>query len=71
MIGLGGEPQTGWIGLVAKLIELFCRLDGEQLLTAAFGPSDGRIETGENSLRFRRTGGAGSLGLTILPSIPC
>jgi hypothetical protein len=38
--GLGASHQTGWTGLVAKLIELFGRIDGEQLLaggkTAAF-----------------------------------
>jgi hypothetical protein len=30
--GLGASHQTGWTGLVAKLIEIFGRLDGEQLL---------------------------------------
>jgi hypothetical protein len=30
--GLGASHQTGWTGLVAKLIELFGRVDGEQLL---------------------------------------
>jgi hypothetical protein len=38
--GLGASHQTGWTRLVAKLIELFVRIDGEQLLaggkTAAF-----------------------------------
>jgi len=32
--GLGASHQTGWTGLVAKLIELFGRLDGAQLLDA-------------------------------------
>ena len=32
--GLGASHQTGWTGVVAKLIELFGRLDGEQLLTS-------------------------------------
>jgi hypothetical protein len=32
--GLGASHQTGWTGLVAKLIELFGRLDGQQLLDA-------------------------------------
>jgi hypothetical protein len=32
--GLGASHQTGWTGLVAKLIELFGRIDGEQLLAA-------------------------------------
>ncbi|HKR78149.1 MAG TPA: glucosidase [Nitrospira sp.] len=30
--GLGANHQTGWTGLVAKMIELFGRLDGQQLL---------------------------------------
>jgi Mannosylglycerate hydrolase MGH1-like glycoside hydrolase domain len=38
--GLGASHQTGWTGLVAKLIELFGRIDGAQYLlagrTAAF-----------------------------------
>jgi hypothetical protein len=32
--GLGASHQTGWTGLVAKLIELFGRIDGAQLLDA-------------------------------------
>jgi hypothetical protein len=32
--GLGASHQTGWTGLVAKLIEFFGRVDGEQLLAA-------------------------------------
>jgi hypothetical protein len=32
--GLGASHQTGWTGLVAKLIELFGRLDGAQYLAA-------------------------------------
>ena len=32
--GLGASHQTGWTGLIAKLIELFGRLDGAQLLDA-------------------------------------
>jgi hypothetical protein len=39
--GLGASHQTGWTGLIAKLIELFGRLDGEQFLAigkkGAFG----------------------------------
>jgi len=31
---LGANHQTGWTGLIAKLIELFGRLDKEQLLAA-------------------------------------
>jgi hypothetical protein len=32
--GLGASHQTGWTGVVAKLIELFGRIDGAQLLDA-------------------------------------
>jgi Mannosylglycerate hydrolase MGH1-like glycoside hydrolase domain len=32
--GLGASHQTGWTGLVAKLIEIFGRLEGPQLLDA-------------------------------------
>ena len=32
--GLGASHQTGWTGLVAKLIELFGRLDGASFLQA-------------------------------------
>jgi hypothetical protein len=32
--GLGASHQTGWTGIVAKLIEFFGRIDGEQLLGA-------------------------------------
>jgi hypothetical protein len=32
--GLGASHQTGWTGVVAKLIELFGRIDGTQLLNA-------------------------------------
>jgi hypothetical protein len=32
--GLGASHQTGWTGLVAKLIELFGRLDSEKVLEA-------------------------------------
>ena len=39
--GLGASHQTGWTGLVAKLIQLFSLLDAKQLLeggkAAAFG----------------------------------
>jgi hypothetical protein len=33
-VGLGASHQTGWTGLVAKLIQLFGSLDGEKLLEA-------------------------------------
>ena len=32
--GLGASHQTGWTGLIAKLIQIFGRLDGAQLLEA-------------------------------------
>jgi hypothetical protein len=32
--GLGASHQTGWTGCVAKLIELFGRIDGKKLLEA-------------------------------------
>jgi hypothetical protein len=32
--GLGATHQTGWTGLVGKLIEMFGRLDGQQVLEA-------------------------------------
>src|SRR3974377_803824 len=30
--GLGASHQTGWTGIIARLIELFGRLDAERLL---------------------------------------
>lgn len=42
--GLGASHQTGWTRLVAKLIELFARLDPEKVLKvgrcAAFAASE-------------------------------
>jgi len=32
--GLGASHQTGWTGVVAKLIEIFGRMDAQQLLDA-------------------------------------
>ena len=32
--GLGASHQTGWTGIIAKLIDLFGRLDAEQFLAA-------------------------------------
>ena len=32
--GLGANHQTGWTGVVAKLIEIFGRIDAHQLLDA-------------------------------------
>jgi hypothetical protein len=46
--GLGASHQTGWTGTIAKLIELFGKLDGAQLLAAgkkgAFTSRDAREE---------------------------
>jgi Glycosyl hydrolase family 63 C-terminal domain len=43
--GLGASHQTGWTGLVAKLIELFGRLDGEQLLAGGKADAFARKES--------------------------
>ena len=44
--GLGASHQTGWTGVVAKLIELFGRLDAQQFLDAgkagAFAKSESK-----------------------------
>jgi hypothetical protein len=32
--GLGASHQTGWTGVIAKLIELFGHMEGQQLLEA-------------------------------------
>src|SRR5258708_3280355 len=32
--GLGASHQTGWTGVIAKLIEIFGRIDAEHYLTA-------------------------------------
>jgi hypothetical protein len=38
---VGASHQTGWTGLVSKLIEFFGRIDGEHLLKAdAFGEKE-------------------------------
>ncbi len=42
--GLGASHQTGWTGLAAKLIDLFGRLDGEQLLAAGRSDAFGKKE---------------------------
>ena len=45
--GLGASHQTGWTGLVAKLIEIFGRLDAKQYLEAgkAGGFAKGQSKT--------------------------
>jgi hypothetical protein len=47
--GLGASHQTGWTGLVAKLIELFGRLDPGKLLAA--GKRSAFVERQEEALR--------------------
>jgi len=46
--GLGASHQTGWTGLIAKLIEIFGRIDGQQLLDAgksgAYGKEPSAVE---------------------------
>ncbi len=41
--GIGASHQTGWTGLIAKLIELFGNVDGESLL------SQGKIHVSRNA----------------------
>ena len=45
--GLGASHQTGWTGLVAKLIDLFGRLDAHQYLdigkTGTFADDEGHM----------------------------
>ena len=43
--GLGASHQTGWTGLVAKLIEVFGRIDGAQLLDAGKAGAFARKES--------------------------
>ena len=45
--GLGASHQTGWTGLVAKLIELFGRIDGQQLLDAGKAGAFAKQRTNE------------------------
>jgi len=45
--GLGASHQTGWTGLVAKLIELFGKLDATQLLAAGKADAFAKKETPE------------------------
>jgi hypothetical protein len=43
--GLGASHQTGWTGLIARLIQLFGRVDGQQLLTTGRKGAFARSET--------------------------
>jgi hypothetical protein len=45
--GLGASHQTGWSGLAAKMIELFGRIDGEQLLAGGRAEAFVKKETQE------------------------
>jgi hypothetical protein len=45
--GLGASHQTGWTGTVAKLIELFGKLDGARLLAAGKTGAFTKKEAGE------------------------
>jgi hypothetical protein len=45
--GLGASHQTGWTGLVSKMIELFGRLNGEQLLAGGRAEAFAKKETPE------------------------
>jgi hypothetical protein len=40
--GIGASHQTGWTGVVATLIELFGKLDGQALLAAGSEAPFGR-----------------------------
>jgi hypothetical protein len=46
--GLGASHQTGWTGLIAKMIELFGRIDGEQFLAAGKKAAFAKIESFED-----------------------
>jgi hypothetical protein len=46
--GLGASHQTGWTGLVSKMIELFGRIDGEQLLAGGRAEAFAKKETQEH-----------------------
>jgi hypothetical protein len=48
--GLGASHQTGWTGLVAKLIEIFGRIDGEELLEAGKASAFAKKEQARDKL---------------------
>jgi hypothetical protein len=57
--GIGASHQTGWTGIVAKLIELFGRLDGRTFLEGGRAEAFDRAETMESaSADDRRSQGA-------------
>ncbi len=45
--GLGASHQTGWTGAVAKLIEVFGRIDGAQFLAAGKNDAFAKVEAPE------------------------
>ena len=42
--GLGASHQTGWTGLVAMVIELYGRIDGEHFLKVGTSPRRERAD---------------------------
>ena len=56
--GIGASHQTGWTGVVAKLIEIFGRVDPQMLLEGGIARSFGSGEGNETGGRLSR--GAGS-----------
>jgi hypothetical protein len=46
--GLGASHQTGWTGVVAKLIEIFGRIDGAQFLAAGKAGAFAKAEPAED-----------------------
>ena len=45
--GIGASHQTGWTGVVAKLIEIFGRVDPQALLEGGIAKSFGRVKEAE------------------------
>src|SRR6201982_978944 len=41
--GLGASHQTGWTGLVARALDIFARLKGEDMLSASKGTIDSKL----------------------------
>ncbi len=48
--GIGASHQTGWTGVVAKLIEIFGRIDPQALLKGGAAEAFGRAKEGEPEL---------------------
>jgi hypothetical protein len=64
--GLGASHQTGWTGVVAKLIELFGRLDAQQFLDAGKQVPSRRVNP-RRSGRVRYAGFLAGIQGTVLP----